>query len=355
MYFKYLGSWISFTLTDDKDIEMRIAAFIKSVGGLKVFFDRKEVRLQSKFMVFMALPINFLLWGCESWAVCKHHLNKLQSAINLQIRRILKLTMWDVKEQRITNEQLWERFCKIPTIQTMIDIRALQYLGKVIRGQVSAPPRHVLIAYVNHRRPRGRPSKCNKECLRDSLDRLLSKVNGIHVDRFASLKDWYRDALDDIFWKGCINHLKNPAKYTIPRRPNPNASYNPRSSARQRNRESPHQEAPPSNSSPPRNTRSHPSPPRNTRTNEKVPSPRSRDHEEPTGAGTSLLGSLKVFDLGVEATFSQVKASRNKLARTYHPDKHRSEVTGLTPEGAKQYMQVINRAFEFLQEYFERG
>ena len=103
MYFKYLGSWISFTLTDDKDIEMRIAAFIKSTGGLKVFFDRKEVRLQSKFMVFMALPINFLLWGCESWAVCKYHLNKLQSAINLQIRRILKLTMWDVKEQRITN------------------------------------------------------------------------------------------------------------------------------------------------------------------------------------------------------------------------------------------------------------
>ncbi len=284
---------------------MRIAAFIKSTGGLKVFFDRKEVRLQSKFMVFMALPINFLLWGCESWAVCKYHLNKLQSAINLQIRRILKLTMWDVKEQRITNEQLWERFCNIPTIQTMIDIRALQYLGKVIRGQVSAPPRHVLIAYVNHRRPRGRPSKCNKECLRDSLDRLLSKVNGIHVDRFASLKDWYRDALDDVFWKDCINHLKNPAKYAIPRRPNPNASYNPRSSARQRNRESPHQEAPPSNSSPPRNTRSHPSPPRNTRTNENVPSPRSRDHEEPAGARTSLLGSLKVFGL------SRVNTSRS--------------------------------------------
>jgi hypothetical protein len=30
-------------------------------------------------------------------------------------------------------------------------------------------------------------------------------------------------------------------------------------------------------------------------------------------------------------------------------------MTGLTPEGAKQYMQVINRAYEFLQEYFKRG
>ena len=39
----------------------------------------------------------------------------------------------------------------------------------------------------------------------------------------------------------------------------------------------------------------------------------------------------------------------------YHPDKHKSEVTGLTQEGAKQYMQMINRAYEFLQEYFKRG
>jgi curved DNA-binding protein CbpA len=61
-----------------------------------------------------------------------------------------------------------------------------------------------------------------------------------------------------------------------------------------------------------------------------------------------------VFDLGVEATFTQVRANRNKLARIYHPDVHRSEITGLTTEGAKQYMQVINRAFEFLQEYFDR-
>ena len=79
---------------------MRIAAFINSIGGIKAL---------------MALPINFLLWGCESWAVCKYHLNKLQRAINLQIQRILNLTMWDVKEQRITNEHL-QLFCNVPTI-----------------------------------------------------------------------------------------------------------------------------------------------------------------------------------------------------------------------------------------------
>ena len=289
----------------------------------------------------------------------------LQSHVNKKIRRILKLTMWDVKEQHITNEQLLQRFCNMPSIQTLIDIRTCQFLGKLVRGQTSAPSRQVLITYVNSKRPRGRPLKCNRECMRDSLARLLQDVVGIFIDEMGSLKDWYRDALDESFWNACINHLKDPVKYAIPRRPNPNASFNPRSRARQRNQVSRNQRTRANNSSPPRNARSYPSPlrntrsntspPRNTRANENAPSPRNRDHEEPVGAGTHLLGSLKVFGLGVEATFSQVKASRNKLARTYHPDKHKSEVTGLTPEGAKQYMQMINRAYEFLHEYFERG
>jgi hypothetical protein len=71
-------------------------------------------------LIFMAIPVNFLLWGCESWAVCKHHLSMLQSHVNKKIRRIIKLTMWDVKEQRITNEQLLQRFCNKPLIQTRL-------------------------------------------------------------------------------------------------------------------------------------------------------------------------------------------------------------------------------------------
>ena len=189
--FKYLGDWLSYNLKADKALEMRKAAMTKAIGSLKVFFDRKEVCLRSKYLIFMTIPINYLLWGCESWALCKRHLNMLQSFVNRKIRRILKLTMWDVKEQRITNEQLLQRFCNMPSIQTLIDIRTVQYLGKITCGQVSAPPRHVLIAYVDSKRPKGRPLKCNRECMRDSLARLLKDVVGIFIDEMGSLKDWY--------------------------------------------------------------------------------------------------------------------------------------------------------------------
>ena len=57
--FKYLDKWLSYNLKDDKDFEMRKAAMTKAIGGLKVFFDRKEVCLKSKYLIFMAIPINF--------------------------------------------------------------------------------------------------------------------------------------------------------------------------------------------------------------------------------------------------------------------------------------------------------
>jgi ribonuclease D len=35
--------------------------------------------------------------------------------------------------------------------------------------------------------------------MRESLARLLRDVVGIFIDKIGSLKDWYQDALDDLF------------------------------------------------------------------------------------------------------------------------------------------------------------
>ncbi|KAL7546562.1 hypothetical protein ACHAWF_009889 [Thalassiosira exigua] len=60
-HFKYLGSWITYNLRDDKDIDMRIAAASKAMSALNGFFSRKEIALESKYAVFMAIPINLLV------------------------------------------------------------------------------------------------------------------------------------------------------------------------------------------------------------------------------------------------------------------------------------------------------
>jgi hypothetical protein len=47
-HFKYLGSYISFDLTDDYDIDKRIAAANKSMGPLKHLWNNPYAGLRAK-------------------------------------------------------------------------------------------------------------------------------------------------------------------------------------------------------------------------------------------------------------------------------------------------------------------
>ena len=149
--------------------------------------------------------------------------------MNRQVRRILNLNMWHIKDEQITIAQLREKFNDIPSMQTLIDVRTTQFLGKLIRGKVDLPPRQMLIAYVPNTRHNSRPIKCNKESMWESLKRLMNDVTGIHIDFMGSLKDWCLDALDATFWNKCIAHLRDPSKQ-VPDRPNRDAGFNPRRS-----------------------------------------------------------------------------------------------------------------------------
>jgi hypothetical protein len=60
-YFKYLGSYISFDLMDDYDIDKRIVAANKSMGSLKHFWNNPYASLRAKQHIFLAMPANQLL------------------------------------------------------------------------------------------------------------------------------------------------------------------------------------------------------------------------------------------------------------------------------------------------------
>ena len=87
----------------------------------------------------MAIPINLLMWGCKSWALRKDLLLKIVRSVNRNIRRILGINMRRVMEEHISKEQLRAMFNNIPSMQTLIDIRTMQFLDKLIRGKVDLP------------------------------------------------------------------------------------------------------------------------------------------------------------------------------------------------------------------------
>ena len=48
------------------------------MGVLNFFWQAKEVDVNSKYQIYMAIPLNLLLGGCKSRAMMKYPMNKLE-------------------------------------------------------------------------------------------------------------------------------------------------------------------------------------------------------------------------------------------------------------------------------------
>jgi len=62
-HFKFLKSFISYSLRNDYDIYHRLAKASASMGALQPYWDGHAVDLLSKCLILCAIPINLLLSG----------------------------------------------------------------------------------------------------------------------------------------------------------------------------------------------------------------------------------------------------------------------------------------------------
>jgi len=132
-HFVYLGSNVSYNLKDDFDISQRLTKAFQSMGAMKNIWDNQHIDLYSKYLLFLAIPINQLLLGCESWALKESSLKDIDISITQSIRRIIGISMQEVKENKISNKKLQAKFYNIQTRRSMIATRQLQFLGKLVR------------------------------------------------------------------------------------------------------------------------------------------------------------------------------------------------------------------------------
>ena len=102
-YFKYFGSYISYSLLDNYDIYARIASGNASMVSLHKFWTDASVNNCSKYLIFLSIPITLILWGCEIWALRTFLLLKLEVFLHIRILHILGFSMTEVKVQCNTN------------------------------------------------------------------------------------------------------------------------------------------------------------------------------------------------------------------------------------------------------------
>jgi len=132
------------------------------MGAAKTFFDNKDVDKRITSQIYVAGPLNTLLWGCESWKLTKCNTDKLMSFHHNTIRHILGIKWNQVPEKHITNKEVRGLLCNIPNIDAYITRRIATYLGKFSRSDNNNYPKKFLTAWINQKRKIGAPQlTCN--------------------------------------------------------------------------------------------------------------------------------------------------------------------------------------------------
>jgi hypothetical protein len=170
------------------------------MGASIHFFDNKDVDWQVKKEIYIAGPLNALLWGCETWNLMKSNLDRLRSFHHGAIRRILNIKWQQVQEDHIKNKEVRKHLFNIPNIDVFINRRTAAYLGKVTRSNNNTFPRKFLAAWVNASRKNGAPQLTCNNNFAVTIDLLLKKSKPLSSKQ-APLKEWIPLAKDEANWK----------------------------------------------------------------------------------------------------------------------------------------------------------
>ena len=155
--FKLLGSILAHNLKDDSEIDARIRSAQGAFQAIrKQFFSAKGIKNVHKKTAYEGLVLSILLYGCETWGLPKQQLNRLQMFHNSCVRAMCRVTMWHVREHRITQVSL-ERRMQLEPFEYYLARRRLRWAGHVSRMHFSRLPRMFLSSWVDHKRPKQRP------------------------------------------------------------------------------------------------------------------------------------------------------------------------------------------------------
>ena len=138
--FTYMGSNLSFYGYLTNEIQRRINLTSSAFCLLsKRVFVNQNISIHTKIVVYYAVVISTILYGCETWVPYRRHIRLLESFHIKRLQLILGLRWW----HKVTHSEIGSR-AGIPTIESMLLHRQFRWLGHVIRMSHSRLPHCVL-------------------------------------------------------------------------------------------------------------------------------------------------------------------------------------------------------------------
>ena len=145
--FRYLGSHVHWTLSDEFDVQHRISAASAAFGALSSTLCSRRVNSTLRGQIYSTLVCSILLYGSECWALSQALVQQLQAFHNKCVRRMCFVTLQHCHLHRISAATLDARL-KLTGIQTTIDSLRLGWAGHVARMDHSRLPRRFLTSWI---------------------------------------------------------------------------------------------------------------------------------------------------------------------------------------------------------------
>ena len=90
----------------------------------------KDIPVKLRIRLYDATVINLLLWGCESWALTEELRRKLEICHHIFLRKMVGITIYDVKDNHISNEQVREELTCYKIHQSL-ELQRARWLEKL--------------------------------------------------------------------------------------------------------------------------------------------------------------------------------------------------------------------------------
>jgi hypothetical protein len=113
------------------DIDARITAATKAWNAMRSVLLDKHTHIDICRKLYMVIPVNILLWGCDSWALLSSHFKKLAAFHNRCAPRISGITLWHCQHYHIAMQDVFEKCVKMLPIDKIVAIRQLRLLQNV--------------------------------------------------------------------------------------------------------------------------------------------------------------------------------------------------------------------------------
>ena len=170
IYFNYLGSTVTYNLSIDEEINIRIGKAATTFGKLsKRAWLNSKLTTKTKIMIYQACVLSILLYGSETWSTYSKQEKRLNSFHQRCLRRILNIKWQD----KITNMEVLRK-AKIPSVFSILGNKRLRWLGHVSRMPNNRIPKQILFGELaNGKRQIGRPKLKYKDLCKRSLNEFM--------------------------------------------------------------------------------------------------------------------------------------------------------------------------------------